>query len=269
MPAAAARARPCCRRPVGDHDGDARVEPALGDRVDERLEVAAAAGDQDANRAGGRVAAPVGESRTSPHHQRYRTPRSPRSIAPIDRRSSRRRRADRCMTHRHRPAPTDDDEADAHVERPQHVVVRHLAGLLQPLEDRRHVPGRAIDHRTRCRRGRMRGRFSVMPPPVMCAMPLIAPDASSGRITRQIRAMRRQQRVADRHVRAGHGASHVEPGDVEGDAPGERVAVGVQARRRQPDQRRRPATIARAVDQLVARDDADDEPGDVVFAVGL
>ena len=31
--------------------------------------------------------------------------------------------------------------------------------------------------------GRMRGRFSVMPPPVMCAIPLIVPDGSSGRIT--------------------------------------------------------------------------------------
>ena len=36
---------------VGDHHGDRRVEPAVPDGIDQRLQVAAAPGDEDAERA--------------------------------------------------------------------------------------------------------------------------------------------------------------------------------------------------------------------------
>ena len=61
---------------------------------------------------------------------------------------------------------------------------------------------------------------------------------------------------------------HAEPGDVEYDAARERVAVGVQAGRRQADQHVA-GRDAPAVDQSLALDDADDEAGEVVFAVGV
>ena len=51
---------------------------------------------------------------------------------------------------------------------------------LQPREQRRDRATRGVDHARPYRAGSTRGRFSVMPPPVMCAMPLIRPAASSG-----------------------------------------------------------------------------------------
>ncbi len=63
--------------------------------------------------------------------------------------------------------------------------------------------------------GRMRGRFSVMPPPVMCAIPLIAPDASSGRITgRYVRCGISSASPID-VSEPGNARSNIEPGDVE------------------------------------------------------
>jgi hypothetical protein len=35
---------------------------------------------------------------------------------------------------------TDDDEADAHVERAPHVINRHTPGALKPLENRWNGP---------------------------------------------------------------------------------------------------------------------------------
>src|SRR5678816_1621127 len=40
----------------------------------------------------------------------------------------------------------DNDETDPHVERAQHVVVGNAAPALQPREDRRYLPGGAVDH---------------------------------------------------------------------------------------------------------------------------
>ena len=68
-------------------------------------------------------------------------------------------------------AAHDDDQADAHVERAEHLVVGDAAALCSsrtsaaPSTLRRSISAAQPS-------GRMRGRFSVIPPPVMCAMPL-------------------------------------------------------------------------------------------------
>ena len=81
--------------------------------------------------------------------------------------------------------------------------------------------------------------------------------------------MRLEQRLADRSSQApGRATSTSQARDVEHDPPRQRIAVGVQPGGRQADEH-----VARrdrsAVDQPLARDGADDEAGDVVFAVGV
>ena len=74
-----------------------------------------------------------------------------------------------------------------------------------------------------------------MPPPVMCAMPLIQPRRAAGDDL-QIRPVRREQRLADRLAELGNVAVVTSSQHVERDLARQRVAVGVQARRRQRDQ---------------------------------
>ena len=141
------------------------------------------------------------------------------------------------------------DQPDAHVERPQHVVVRHAAGALQPPKERRHLPGgtiddgaralgqharqivgdaaagdvrHALDHAVTSSSGLMSGRYDRCG--ASSASPIVAP--SSG--TRE---------------------STPRPRDVEHDPARERIAVGVQAGRRQRRSARRPARMRPAVDQ--------------------
>ena len=107
-----------------------------------------------------------------------------------------------------------------------------------------------------------------MPPPVMCAIPLHETGVEQRADRVQIRSVRRQQRLADGHAKLRHERVRRHAGDVEEHAARQRIAVGVQSRRRQADQ-----DVARldrpAVDDLRPLDDADDEAGDVVFAVGV
>ena len=119
MPAPPRAVEPAGIGAVGDDDGDARVERTALDRVDERLEVAAAPGNEHADAAAVDRSTPaIG----SGHRRR------PCAIV-SDARGSRARR-----TARDRPSTcaacvrrAHDDQADAHVERAQHVVVRHVA----------------------------------------------------------------------------------------------------------------------------------------------
>ena len=135
----------------------------------------------------------------------------------------------------------------------KHLVAATLPRVLKQLEERRHRPRAALDLARRSPSGRTRGRFSVMPPPVMCAIPLTSPRSSSGRIdaadtSGAARAARRPTVAPS----SGTTCRASQPGDVEDDAARERVAVGVQARRGQADQH-----VARrdrsAVDQLRSR----------------
>ena len=104
----------------------------------------------------------------------------------------------------------------------------------------------------------------------MCAIPLIAagveqrPDHAAGR------SVRHEQRLADRRAELGHRDRRPRgPRRSNAIAPRQRVAVGVQAGRRQADEHvaRRDASCRRSSASRV--DDADDEAGDVVFAVGV
>ena len=116
--------------------------------------------------------------------------------------------------------------------------------------------------------GSTRGRLSVMPPPVMCAIPLMRPPSSSGRMQRQVRAVRLEQRLADGACPARHVAVDRRARALEHDPPRQRIAVGVQPGRGHADQHVADGDRA-AVDQPLAIDDADDEAGEVVLAVGV
>ncbi len=86
--------------------------------------------------------------------------------------------------------------------------------------------------------GSMRGRFSVMPPPVMCAMPLIT-AALEQRLDQRAGTTDAARSSASPTVvpeLAARSCPTVESERLERDAPRERVAVGVQPRRRQADQ---------------------------------
>ena len=162
-----------------------------------------------------------------------------------------------------------DDQADAHVERPQHVVVRHAAGLLQPLEDRRDA-ATPRDRSTALRAGRQDARQVVGDPAAgdvrhaldqrptraaagstgryercgaSSASPIVAPSSGHARVARRARRRRtRSAAPASSRWCAGRttaGRSATSPGD---DAPCRRSAAR-------------------------ARHDADDEAGDVVLAV--
>ena len=86
----------------------------------------------------------------------------------------------------------------------------------------------------------------------------------------QVRPMRREQRLADASSpSSGTNVVRREAADVEEHAARQRIAVGVQTGRRQADQHiaRHDASGHRSM--RLAIDDADDEAGDVVFAVGV
>ena len=108
--------------------------------------------------------------------------RRPATTSPMTRASRPPRAASSPMQRLGMLAGRHDDEPDAHVERPHHVVLgtsplccshRKSGGTSQ-------APGR---RRAAVPCGSTRGRLSVMPPPVMCAMPLMRPASSSGRIS--------------------------------------------------------------------------------------
>ncbi len=80
--------------------------------------------------------------------------------------------------------------------------------------------------------------------------------------------MRNEQRLADRAAKCGDHGVHGQPGAVERNPPGERVTVGVQSGRGKTDEDV-PRADALTVDQLPPRNDADDEPRNIVLAVGV
>ena len=124
-----------------------------------------------------------------------------------------------------------DDQADAHVERPPHVILGHVARSLQPLEDG------GTRHRERSMRaavpaGRIRGRLSVMPPPVMCAIPLMRPDGRSGRMSGRYERCGSSRAAPTVAPSSATCASTRRPAIVEHDPTRQRIAVGMQARGR-------------------------------------
>src|SRR5690242_5517722 len=155
------------RRTVRDDDGNRRLEAPLANRIDDRLQVRSAAGNEH----------------TEPGDHEYDTTRGPGTTVPI-------RRADspRCS----RAVSTSDSCSGAQ------TTIRPM-----PMLNARNISSRAT--RPRCCRsvkiaggsharvsmdapqpsGRMRGRLSVIPPPVMCASPLTHARSKSGSIDRR------------------------------------------------------------------------------------
>ena len=154
---------------VGDHDRDGRLEPAIAHGVDQRLQIRAAARDEHAE--------PPASGAAVRHRRRPalrpRPGRCRRPARPLLRAAARQRRIG--LRHRHH-------HADAHVEgavlivggtspaRPSHSKIGGTGH--EPCRTSAAVPS-----------GSMRGRLSVRPPPVMCAMPFTGrpPAAAAAR----------------------------------------------------------------------------------------
>ena len=134
-----------------------------------------------------------------------------------------------------------------------------LPCALQPVEDRRPRPARALDARLQARRAACAARSRRSPPPVMCAMPLtgtsrISAQHAASRRCASARAARRRACVAvERRSRRSARASV----DDAGGSANSRSNAGRSTRGRAP---RRPAAIERPSMMRVLLDDADAKP---------
>ena len=165
---------------IRDDDGEARVEPSVADGVDDGLEVGPPARDEHSD-----VACHVSPLPAAVRYREpYTTPGSPSMIRPI-----------RCT--RVSPAPCsiavtrDSSSAAQPTIMPIPMLkVRYMSSsgtLPARWRKRKTALGVQADVSTSAAvpGGRMRGRFSVMPPPVMCASPLTSPASRSGRTAGQ------------------------------------------------------------------------------------
>ena len=143
MPAARARERPCGFRPIGDHDRDRRVEFRAGRRVDDRLEVAAAPGHEN-----GEPAVHDRQIAVSVHRPICRgIAPSPMPVRRLPFGGPSRLHPRGVATPAASAAAADHDQADAHVERPEHLGDPDVAARPQQREDRRYVPCGRINRR--------------------------------------------------------------------------------------------------------------------------
>ena len=158
-------------------------------------------------------------------------------------------------------------ETDAHVEGAEHVVERHAALRHQPREERRHRPPRQVhagDHRRRQHARQVVGDAAAGD--VRHALDELAVEHRAHEP--QIGAVRLEQRLAHGGAQFTHVAVHAEAELLEDDAARERVAVRVHPARRHADERVALGDAA-AGNQALAVGGADDEAGQVVFAVGI
>ena len=84
--------------------------------------------------------------------------------------------------------------------------------------------------------GSMRGVLSVMPPPVMCAAPVQQARRHQRANRLQVAAMHLQQLVAHRRPHCRQHRFRTVPGHFEQQLARQRIAVGVQPVRGQPEQ---------------------------------
>ena len=205
IPASRARCRPGAAGAVRDDDGDGRVEPPRRDGVDDRLQVAAASGDQDADRARPRR----GVTRTAPTRSPATTKPtrnafgSPPSISVFEHPLGVARRA-------------DDDQADAHVEGAEHLVARDRAALL-------HAAGRAAAPTQRLR------SISAAQPSGRIARQILG-DAAAGDVRHPLDPVALEQRPHQR--RGTTGAAPAARRRPSCRAPDERVRLPARPSRR-------------------------------------
>ena len=148
----------------------------------------------------------------------------------------------------------DGAVADPDVEDAAQLVLGH-AVLGEPGEDRRPLPRRRGRSTAPTPSGRTRARFPAIPPPVTCASARTSARARSDADVVEVAAGRGQQQVGVERV-------------VADDPPHEREAVRVDPRGRQPDD---DVAVpgARAVDQVVAVDEAHDRAAEVELLVAV
>ena len=158
----------------------------------------------------------------------------------------------------------DHHEADAHVEDAVHLVGVDLALVLDELEDRRHLPGRAVDLGVHALGEDPR---NVVRKPaardVRHAADLHGLHERPDRLQEAL--VRREKRVAERLVRPGKLVPPRILADVEDDAPRQREAVRLEPVGREADDHvARADGLAR--DELRLLDAADDRADEIVLA---
>ena len=130
---------------------------------------------------------------------------------------------------RQRRLGDDQDEADAHVEDTVHLVVVDLPLALDELEDRRHVPRRAVDFAGDGLRENARNvvrEAAARDVGHAVDLDLVVEEASDGLEEAPVDG---EERVADRLVRAGQLVEGGHLADVEEDLAREGVAVRLEA----------------------------------------
>src|SRR6185295_10050753 len=146
--------QPCGIGAVRNHNRDGCREPAACNGVDDCLKVAAAAGDQDAEPGGHTYLTDRSPATTNP---RRNPPRSPACDSILTTRCA--SLAAQAMTS---PTPMLKARNISSVAMPpRRCSTSKIGGTCH---ERRSISAAQPS-------GRMRGRFSVMPPPVMCAIP--------------------------------------------------------------------------------------------------
>src|SRR5262245_45656257 len=162
----------------------------------------------------------------------------------------------------------DDDHAYAQVKGAQHVFARHGADFPQQVEDRQGGPAPFIERHVDVGGQDARDVFdqSAASDVRQALDHAVVFDQPFER--GQIAFMGLQQLFGDGAAEFGHILVEFISGGAEEQLARQAVPVGVQTRRRQPDHYVA-LRDARAVDDPVAVDHADDEAREVVFAVGV
>src|SRR5690606_6355651 len=158
----------------------------------------------------------------------------------------------------------DQDHPDAHVEGPEHLVLRDPAVAHDRVELGRDLPARAVDLRLEPFGHDPRQVLRESAARDVCER--VDPALEDERVDRgQVAPVHTEQNLADRYVEIRERIVDPESEPVEEYASEERIAVRVEPVRGEPDERIAlpDAVLARA---LVLLDDAHDEAGQVVVA---
>ena len=159
----------------------------------------------------------------------------------------------------------DGDEADAHVEGAEHLVLGHVAELAEMFKDGQNGPGAELDLG-----GGAGGQDAgqIFRDAAAGDVGHAADEFGAGELLEdgQVAAVGGEQDVCGAAPESGDALAGLVAGDLEEELAGQRVTVGVESGGGQSEEDVSGADGG-AGDHLVALDDADDEAGQIVFAI--